>query len=244
MQIKKNVSLKKYNTFGINNQAAYFSEVKSIPEVWELVGFSQTEKIPLLILGGGSNVLFTKDFNGLVILNRLMGKEVIRETETDIVLEVNGGEIWSAMVDYCVDRNWGGIENLSLIPGTVGAAPIQNIGAYGVEIEELIENVKVADLQTGTVKVLTNKECKFGYRDSIFKTYKKGSYFILSVTLRLSKQPKVNLSYAPLQKVFDGRHVDSVTIKEVSEAVKQIRHSKLPEVFLRTLLLMRINYNR
>lgn len=229
MQIEKNVSLKRYNTFGIDLHAAYFSEVKSLPEFWDLVGFSRKEKIPLLILGGGSNVLFTKDFNGLVILNRLAGKEVVRETETDILLEVNGGEIWSELVDYCVDRNWGGVENLSLIPGTVGAAPIQNIGAYGVEIKELIEDVKLADLQTGTVKVLTNKECKFGYRDSIFKTYKKGSYFILTVTLRLSKQPKINLLYAPLKAAFQNRNSDAITIKEVSEAVKHIRRSKLPD---------------
>jgi len=229
MPVKNNISLKPYNTFGIDLKAKYFSEITSVPNLKEAVDFARDKQIPLLILGGGSNVLFTADFNGIVIKNSIPGRKIVKETDSYLLLNVKGGEDWPALVDYCVANGWGGIENLSLIPGTVGAAPVQNIGAYGTEVKDVVVEVEVFDLLSGKTVIIPNKACAFGYRSSIFKNADKGRYFVLSVTFKLTKNAVPKLDYAPLKKIFENRKPGSVTAKEVSEAVKQIRRSKLPD---------------
>ncbi len=228
--IRKNVSIKQYNTFGIDVKAKYFCEVKSVDELIELVQGDLFKSEQRLILGGGSNVLFTKDFNGLVILNSILGKKIIHETDESILLEVQSGENWHLLVMHCVQNNWSGIENLSLIPGTVGAAPMQNIGAYGAEVREVIEKVEAVELSTGRVKSFTNEECKFGYRESIFKNDLKEKTFISSVTLTLSKKNhRINTSYGALADTLIKMNITQPTIKNVSDAVIKIRSEKLPD---------------
>ncbi len=229
MVIKNNVSLKPYNTFGVDARAGYFAEVKSVSDLKKAFRFIGEKEISFLILGGGSNVLFKNNFDGMVLLNRMSGIETIDESADFVMLKVAGGEPWPDLVDYCVGQGLGGIENLSNIPGTVGAAPIQNIGAYGVEVKEVVEEVEVFDLQNGQTHTLSNRQCEFAYRSSVFKTSARGRYFVLSVKLKLSKKPVINLSYAPLKKMFESRNIESVSIKEVSAAVKHIRKSKLPD---------------
>ncbi len=229
MVIKNNVSLKPYNTFGVDARARYFAEIKSVSDLKKAFRFIDEKEIPFLILGGGSNVLFKNNFDGMVLANRMSGIEPVEETADFVMLKVAGGEPWPDLVDYCVEQGLGGIENLSNIPGTAGAAPVQNIGAYGVEVKEVVEEVEVFDLQNGQIDTLFNSQCEFAYRSSVFKTSARGRYFILSIKFKLSKNPVINLSYTPLKKMFEGRKVQSVSIKEVSAAVKQIRKSKLPD---------------
>jgi len=229
MVVKNNISLKPFNTFGVDAKARYFAEIVSVSDLQKALSFAKEKKIPLLILGGGSNVLFAGDFEGLVLLNRMQGMEAVKETDESVWLKVMGGQQWPGWVDYCVTKGLGGIENLSLIPGTVGAAPIQNIGAYGVEVKEVIDKVEAFNLETGEIRVFSNSECEFDYRSSVFKKSAKGRYFVLSVTFKLSKNPAVNINYAPLKNRFEGRDSESISVLEVSDAVKQIRRSKLPD---------------
>jgi len=229
MPAKKDFSLKPYNTFGIDATCRYFMEVSSIRELHEAIRFLKSVKLPLLVLGGGSNVLFTNDFNGVVLLNRMKGKELVEDSKEYVLLKASGGEEWPGLVDYCVSNNWGGVENLSLIPGTAGAAPIQNIGAYGMEVKDVITAVEVVDLSSGEYRLFSNADCAFGYRNSIFKSTERGKYFVTAVVLKLTKNPKVNLDYAPLKNAFEGRAESDITIQEVSDAVKKIRRSKLPD---------------
>ncbi len=227
MNILENVSLKSFNTFGIDVKARYFVECWHIHEICDAVHWQKTNNLPLLILGGGSNVLFTQDFEGLVLKISLLGKEVIREDEENIWLKVQAGENWNTLVEYCVARSWGGIENLTLIPGTVGAAPMQNIGAYGVELQEVFEYLEAFDIASGTIYRFDKKDCKFGYRESIFKNELKNRFIILAVVLRLSKKPTLNFSYADVEKFLKERHMEP-SIQSISEAVRQIRTEKLP----------------
>lgn len=229
MLIKTDFCLKPFNTFAISAYARQLSVIGFPSDLAELYDEGKLSDDSVLILGEGSNILFTKHYEGLVLLNQVRKMEVIEESDQWVCLKVNGGENWSALVDYTVSQGWGGLENLSLIPGTVGAAPVQNIGAYGVELKEVLFEVEAFDMQTGSTKIFSNKDCAFGYRSSIFKTKLKGRFFILSVLLRLSKQPKPNLSYAPLKKAFDNRNIETIQLKEVSDAVKAIRRSKLPD---------------
>ena len=229
MVVKNDISLQTFNTFGIDAKARYFASITYPSDLNEARLFVRERKTPLLILGGGSNVLFTRDFEGLLLLNRLQGIETVEETEEFLWIKVMGGQPWPGWVDYCVEQGLGGIENLSNIPGTVGAAPIQNIGAYGVEVKEVIDKVEAFNLETGKIREFSNSECEFDYRSSVFKKLAKGSYFVLSVTFKLSKKPTLTLTYAPLKKIFEGRDSDSISIREVSAAVKQIRRSKLPD---------------
>lgn len=230
ISIQENIRLTSYNTFGINVKAKYFCEVKSIDDIIGLIQSEFFKNGRNLILGGGSNVLFTKDFDGLVIHNSLLGKNVVRENEESVHLKINSGEQWHDTVTHCVQNNWGGIENLSLIPGTVGAAPMQNIGAYGVEVAEMIENVEAVELSTGRVKVLTNHECKFGYRESIFKNEFKEKFFISSVTLTLTKKNhRITTSYGAIAETLSKMNLAQPTIKNVSDAVIKIRTEKLPD---------------
>jgi len=225
MHIQNEVSLKAHNTFGIEVKARKFVEVTQITDLQSLL--TQTTE-PILILGGGSNVLFTQDFEGLVIKIKLQGIQVIKENEDFAWLEVAAGEVWHELVLYCVENGYGGIENLSLIPGTVGAAPMQNIGAYGVEIKEVLEQVKAVHRNTGEVHIFNNESCNFGYRESVFKNIHKDQFVITGVTLKLSKKPTFNTSYGAIQDTLKTSQVDTLSLKAISDAVCQIRNSKLP----------------
>lgn len=227
MAIKKNISLQAYNTFGVDVRARFFAELRKLHSLKQMVAGQISDISPLLVLGGGSNVLFTKDFDGLVLLNKIKGWYVLEENDQEVVIEVNSGESWTSLVDFTVARGWFGLENLSLIPGTVGAAPIQNIGAYGVEVKDVIVEVKAFNLKTGKMEIFSKSACQFGYRSSIFKTDFPGKYFISSVTFRLSKIPDVHLEYGGLKEALAG--IEHPSSHEVSEAVKAIRRSKLPE---------------
>ncbi|MEO5602472.1 MAG: UDP-N-acetylmuramate dehydrogenase [Cyclobacteriaceae bacterium] len=231
--VQENVNLLPFNTFGINAQARYLVTVKSVLEVQQLLANDLFEKHRTLILGGGSNILLTKDFEGLVVKNEITEIQVVEEDEARLMLRVGSGENWHDLVMYSVVRNLGGIENLSLIPGTVGAAPMQNIGAYGVEIKEVIHNVEAVDMETGKVKVFNREECQFGYRESIFKQHLKGKYFISSITLSLTKKNHVfNVSYGAIKDVLSEKNVKELTIQAISEAVIHIRKNKLPDPLL------------
>jgi len=229
MLIKTDFCLQPFNTFHVKVFARRLSIIGFPVDLEELYEEGALKENNILILGEGSNILFTKHYEGLVLLNQIRRMEVKTENEDWVYLKVNSGENWPALVDYTVDQGWGGLENLSLIPGTVGAAPVQNIGAYGVELKDILVDVEAFDFKTGKTEVFSNAECGFGYRNSIFKTKYKGRYFILSVLLKLSKKPNLNLEYAPLKKKFENRDPGSISVKQVSDAVKEIRLSKLPD---------------
>ncbi len=230
IKIEENVNLKPYNTFGIEAQARYFCKISTEEQLEELLSSEVYKNKRHLILGGGSNILFTKDFDGLIIKVDLKGIQQQNETENTIDIHVKSGEVWHNLVLYCVQHNLGGIENLSLIPGTLGAAPIQNIGAYGVEVKEVIKKVDAINLLTGKRKSFTNAECMFGYRESIFKHDLKENYFISSVTLTATtKNHLLNTSYGAIQDTLKAMYVTEPTIKTVSDAVIHIRKTKLPD---------------
>lgn len=225
IQPTENHSLKSYNTFGLESRASFLAEIKSEEELISLIEWNGIRQLPVLILGGGSNILFTKNFEGLVIKNAIKGK-VILNTE---IIKAASGEIWHELVLFSLDNDLGGIENLSLIPGLVGAAPIQNIGAYGVELKDVFVELEAIHLTTGEKKIFTKEMCAFGYRDSVFKREEKGQYFILSVTLKLNRNPEVNTSYGAINKELEKLGISNPTIKDVSHAVITIRQSKLPD---------------
>lgn len=229
MFIYQDFCLKPFTTFGIAVEASRYVAITSLKDLQELYAGDELSKKLVMVLGGGSNILFTQRYEGLILACQILGKEILKETDDEILIKVGGGEHWPSFVNEMVKKGYGGIENLSLIPGKVGAAPIQNIGAYGVEVKEVFESLEAFELKTGKIKKFTKIECEFGYRSSIFKTTDKGKYFITHVTFRLSKKPKLNLSYAPLKEAFAGRNENEISIKEVSETVIQIRNSKLPD---------------
>lgn len=229
MEILQNISLKPYNTFGIDVRATFFINVKTIEELQLLSSepfFTGNKK---LILGGGSNILFTKDFHGLVLKTALKGIELIREDTNHYYVSVKAGEDWHGFVLKSIQQQWQGLENLSLIPGTVGAAPIQNIGAYGVEVADYIEEVKALEIKSGELQSFNAAACKFGYRNSIFKQELKGKYLIYEVVFRLNKIPKYNITYAPLKAVLQEIDQEKLSAKHISDAVIKIRQSKLPD---------------
>lgn len=224
------ISLKPYNTFGIDVKANDIKIVNSIEEAKSAFKSIHQDHEQHLILGGGSNVLFTSDFNGVIVLNRICGIEIIEDSNTSTTLKVGAGENWHSFVEYAISKNLGGIENLSLIPGCVGASPMQNIGAYGVEVKDVITNVYALDIQTLEEVVFTNNECKFDYRSSIFKTSHKGRYLISHVAFKLSKKHRFNIKYGAIKSELDknGIHEDELNLKAISDAVINIRESKLP----------------
>lgn len=228
-KILKNASLKPYNTFGLEANAAFFTTVSSVNELKKVVKSSEFTEQTTLILGGGSNMLLTQDFKGLVIKNEIKGITHIKESDEYVWLKVGGGEVWHDFVLYCVERGLGGIENLSLIPGTVGAAPMQNIGAYGTEIKDVFESLEAFHWHSGEIKTFNAEDCQFGYRESIFKHSHKGQYFITHVTFRLRKNPLLNLEYGAIRATLEEMGISNPTIKKVSEAVIAIRQSKLPD---------------
>lgn len=230
MIIQEQTDLLPYNTFKIQAKAKYFVSIRTEQDFLELIQtpIYKTEKN--IVLGGGSNILLTGDFDGLVIKMDIKGIQTVAEDDDTITLKVGGGETWHSFVMHCVSNNWGGIENLSLIPGTIGAAPLQNIGAYGVEIKDVIKNVSTLDLQTGDIVVFTNEECAFGYRESIFKQKYKGKKIISSVTLTLTKKNHhFNTAYGAIQDTLKQQGVHDLSIQSISRAVITIRQQKLPD---------------
>ncbi len=229
MVVHRNISLLPYNTFKIDVNAQVLVEISDPTELDDIFQSDQFRSMPKLILGGGSNVLFTGNQRKVIVKIGIDGIEVAKETEHYLYVKVGAGEIWHQFVLWCVENNLGGTENLSLIPGTVGAAPMQNIGAYGVELKEIFHSLEAYDVKTGDRRVFDKDECKFGYRYSIFKGELKDKFVITSVTFRLSKKPKFNIEYEPLKHSLDQLGADELSVRAISEAVIQIRQSKLPD---------------
>jgi UDP-N-acetylmuramate dehydrogenase len=230
MKIHSNYPLKQLNTFGLEVTAKYFSEFNTITELKELLRAPEYKNEKLLILGGGSNLLFTTEFyDGLVLQNKIKGISIIKEDADSVILQSGAGEVWHELVLYTISRQWGGLENLSLIPGTVGAAPMQNIGAYGVEIKDIFVSLEAYEIATGLIKQFTLKECNFGYRSSVFKHQEKGNYIILSVTFRLQKNPVFQTSYGAITDTLKQMGITQLSVKAISDAVIHIRQSKLPD---------------
>lgn len=228
VKIQYNISLKPYNTFGIDATANEFVEVTTIEELLLLVNTFNFSSRKILVIGGGSNLLLTKDFDGMVIKNSIQGLELLNEDDESVWIKAMAGEKWHSFVMYCIEHGYGGVENLSLIPGCVGAAPMQNIGAYGVEIKDVFSSLEAVEIETGNIVLFTNSDCKFGYRESVFKNELKGKYIIVSVVFRLSKHPKFNVTYGAIQQTLDKNELKDITVKAISDAVIEIRTSKLP----------------
>lgn len=227
MEIKTDFSLKDYNTFGIDAKAKKFVEVTSVDELRNVL-----QQFPenIFLLGGGSNMLLTQDVDALVIHLNLKGKEVIHEDEQFTYVRAQAGENWHEFVLFCLENNLGGIENMSLIPGNVGTTPVQNIGAYGVEIKDVFDSCEALNLQTLTLENFNNSDCKFGYRESVFKNEYKGKYAITSVVFKLTKQQHyISINYGDIKQFLAERNIDIPTIRDVSNAVISIRKSKLPD---------------
>ncbi|KKR69988.1 MAG: UDP-N-acetylenolpyruvoylglucosamine reductase [Candidatus Nomurabacteria bacterium GW2011_GWB1_40_7] len=229
MKILKDYSLFKLNTFGILANAKFFVGVESEKDLAELFNLSEFKQNKKMFLGGGSNVLFTKDFDGIVVLNKLKGVEILENNADTVIIRAMGGEIWHDLVMFAVNNGYWGIENLSSIPGTVGAAPMQNIGAYGAELKDCLESVEAYEIGAGKKKIFNKKECEFGYRDSVFKNELKGKYFISAITLKLDKKEKKNITYKVLADFFERNNIKVKNPKDVSDAVIFIRKSKLPD---------------
>lgn len=229
MQIQEHYSLKKQNTFGIESSARYYVQVHSVEELKEILSDSKFKNLSKLILGGGSNILFTKNFEGLVIQNQLSGIELINEDQNNYFVKAAAGVVWHTFVQYCIEKNYAGLENLSLIPGCVGAAPMQNIGAYGVEMKDCFYSLEALNMQSLEVEIFNKEQCKFGYRESVFKNELKGKYIILSVTFQLNKKPNFQTQYGAIAKELEMMGVQDLSIAAISQAVINIRRSKLPD---------------
>jgi UDP-N-acetylmuramate dehydrogenase len=227
MQIHEAFSLLPYNTFRIDVKARYFSTFSNTEELSELT--THDSRLTKLVLGGGSNILFVKDYDGLVLKNEIRGIEIQHEDAEHVYVKAGAGENWHQFVLHCIHHNWAGVENLSLIPGNIGAAPIQNIGAYGVELENVFLSLEAYHLQEKKVHTFTVTDCEFGYRDSVFKNRHKDQFAILSVIFRLRKKPIYHVSYGAITEELEKMGVKELSIKAVSQAVINIRSSKLPD---------------
>ncbi|HMI59333.1 MAG TPA: UDP-N-acetylmuramate dehydrogenase [Puia sp.] len=224
--ITENISLKAYNTFGIDVSAHYFSSFTTQEQLKDLITMTPA---PPLILGGGSNLLFTGDIDGLVLKNEISGIDLVLEDEESVYVKVGAGENWHSFVLHCLDRDWAGVENLSLIPGSVGAAPMQNIGAYGVEIKDVFYELEAYDLNEQKVYTFSLNDCEFGYRESVFKKKYRDRFVILSVTFRLRRQPVFHTSYGAIREELEKMGIQDLSIQAISQAVINIRSSKLPD---------------
>ncbi len=231
MQVHQNISLKQFNTFGIEAKAKLFADFSSLEKLQEILFYTQ-QLMPnstKLILGGGSNLLFTKDVDGLVLKNEIGGIETVKEDDEFVYLRAGAGVVWHNFVQHCVDADLGGAENLSLIPGNVGASPMQNIGAYGVEIKDVFEELEAYHINDKAVVKFSKEECAFGYRESVFKRQLKNQFIILNVTYRLRKKPLFNTSYGAINQELEKMGVKELSVKDISQAVINIRTSKLPD---------------
>jgi UDP-N-acetylmuramate dehydrogenase len=226
---KENSSLQPYNTFGIAVNSDALLIIETVDELREALQDESLKNQSKLILGGGSNILFTQAVKGVVLLNQLKGIEIFKEDETTVYVKVGAGEVWHQLVMWAVEKGFGGIENLSLIPGSVGAGPMQNIGAYGVELKDSFYELEAMNLSTLEIQKFSAADCKFGYRESVFKNELKNQFFITSVSFQLSKNPQLNTSYGAISQELASRGIISPTVKDVSDAVISIRQSKLPD---------------
>ena len=228
MEFELNKPLKDFNTFHIDAQAEKFICIDDEKSLMDVLAFAKQAKISIHFIGGGSNILLTKNIAGIVAMNQLKGIKIIHENDETVLVNFLSGENWHQCVLWAVEHNYGGIENLSLIPGTIGASPIQNIGAYGVELKDVFHSLEAINLTSFEKKIFTLEECKFGYRDSIFKQLEKGNWFILNVTLQLTKNPICNINYGNIKEELLKMKVGNPRIQDVSKAVINIRSSKLP----------------
>lgn len=229
MIIQQNVSLKPYNTFGLDENAGFLAIVDSIDDLDEIYQTGRFSSQKKMILGGGSNILLTRGFTGVVAKMEMKGLHTLSETDEEVLVSIGAGENWHQFVLWCVERGFGGVENLALIPGTVGAAPMQNIGAYGVELKEVFHSLEAYEIKSGKLATFYKEDCKFGYRYSVFKGGLKDKYVITKVNFKLKKKPEFNISYGNLKDTLDQMGVEELTLKNVSQAVINIRQSKLPD---------------
>jgi len=228
LRILQNASLKQYNTFGINATAKQFAAFSTIDDLKELLEHIHKKKSTLLILGGGSNILFTKDVDGFVLKNELKGIELVKEDTNHFYVKAAAGENWHWFVMHCIKHNYAGLENLSLIPGNVGASPMQNIGAYGADIKDVFESLEALNVKDNTVHTFSANDCAFGYRESVFKTKYKDRFVILNVIFRLNKIPAFNTAYGAIEHELEKMNVSELSIRAIAQAVINIRSSKLP----------------
>jgi UDP-N-acetylmuramate dehydrogenase len=227
MHFQEDVPLRSYNSFGIDAKARYFA---TFSDTVMLAAQLKTKgDLPLLVLGGGSNVLLTRDFDGLVLRNEIEGMETVREEGDSVFVKAGAGVNWHRFVLHCIHNDYAGVENLSLIPGSVGASPMQNIGAYGIEIKDVFHELEAMEIATGKLVTFSHADCAFGYRESVFKNKFKGQFIITSVTYRLSKTPVFHIEYGAIRQELDAMGVTQLSIAAISQAVINIRSSKLPD---------------
>lgn len=227
MQFQENISLRPFNSFGIDATARYFARFRSVEDLVSLQDNEPVKKS--LVLGGGSNLLFTRDFDGVVLKNEIRGIEKVKEDDEYVYIKCGAGENWHQFVLHCLDNNWAGLENLSLIPGCVGASPMQNIGAYGVEIKDVFHELTAFHIQEKGNYIFRLKDCGFGYRESVFKGKYRDQFVIMDVTFRLYKHPRFNTSYGAIEQELEKMGVKTLSIRAISQAVINIRSSKLPD---------------
>ena len=228
MQIQENISLKHFNSFGIDVMAKYFAAFNSVETLQEILIQPITKLHSTMILGGGSNILLTSDVEAIVLKNEIAGIEKVSEDESYYYIKAGAGVGWHQFVLYCIDKGYSGVENLALIPGNVGATPMQNIGAYGAEIKDVFYSLEAVNLQDNNLVVFYNADCEFGYRESVFKNKYKNQFVITSVTYRLNKIPTYNIAYGAISNELEKMHVADLSIKSIAQAVMNIRNSKLP----------------
>lgn len=228
LKIERNIDLTNYTTLKIGAPAEFFACLKSTEDLLEAIAWSKKNKKQILILGGGSNILISKKVNGLVLKNEIKGLEIVKKDKNNIFIEAKSGESWTRFVNFTLENKAYGLENLFLIYGTVGAAPMQNIGAYGVELKDVFDSLKAVDLKTGREKIFTLADCHFAYRDSIFKNRFRGRYFILSLTVKLTRRPNFKLDYGTIREELNKAGIKKPTAKELIDVIQKIRNSKIP----------------
>jgi UDP-N-acetylmuramate dehydrogenase len=229
MQVQQKVSLKSLNTFGIDARADYYVAPRNEHELLEVLEWNKTQSLPVFVLGGGSNIILVGDYSGLVIHPAFTGITLIEESDSDVLIEVGAGEVWHDFVQTTLANGWFGLENLSLIPGTVGAAPVQNIGAYGVELADYLDSLTTIKMATQESVHFSREDCRLAYRDSIFKQSEVGQHVITRVRFRLLKQPVLKLNYGDIRQELQSQHIEHPTATDVAKAVIAIRQRKLPD---------------
>ncbi|MDI3496218.1 MAG: UDP-N-acetylmuramate dehydrogenase [Patescibacteria group bacterium] len=231
-KVERNKDITNFTTIKVPVRAQYFAVLKEKADVYSAISFAQQKNLTIYILGGGSNLVFTKKIKGLVVKNEIKGIDILKKTKTKVVIRANSGENWSHFVSYTINHGFYGLENLFLIYGTVGAAPVQNIGAYGVELKDVFLSLTAIDLQTGKEKEFSSKACHFAYRDSVFKNKYKGRYFITDVTVQLDLKPHYKLDYGPIKMKLEEQGICKPTLKQMIAIISEIRNSKLPNPHL------------